>query len=34
MKHGHSEENPLFVYKIITLGDPGIGKTCLTVRYC
>jgi GTPase SAR1 family protein len=27
-------DNPFVVYKIITLGDAGIGKTCLTVRYC
>lgn len=27
-------DNPLFVYKIIILGDPCIGKTCLTIRYC
>lgn len=28
------EEASTFVYKIIVLGDSGVGKTCLTVRYC
>ena len=27
-------ENIFFVYKVIILGDSGVGKTCLSVRYC
>jgi GTPase SAR1 family protein len=27
-------ENAFFVYKVIILGDSGVGKTCLSVRYC
>ena len=27
------EQCPFFVYKIIIIGNPGVGKTCLAIRY-
>lgn len=28
------DQTSTFIYKIIVLGDSGVGKTCLTLRFC